>query len=265
MAPSSVHALVRPVSASLATCELTHLARTPIDLPRATAQHAEYVAALRALGVTVCELPAADDLPDAVFIEDTAVVLDEVAIITRPGASSRRGETAAVARALEEYRPLLWMDAPETLDGGDVLRVDRTLYVGLSERSNDAGIRALHALTSPYGFEVVPVAFEGCLHLKTAVTAVGERRLLLNPDWVSPEAFVGCDWLTVDPAEPFAANAVLVSGAVVHGADFPLTRARLEAAGIRVVPVPADELAKAEGGVTCCSLVFAVSGTGAAR
>lgn len=256
----ALHALVRPVSASLAECELTHLTRVAIDVPRAAAQHAAYVAALRGLGVTVDLLPPADELPDAVFIEDTAVVLEEVAIITRPGAASRRAETAAVARALEPHRPLLWMNAPETLDGGDVLRVDRTLYVGLSERSNDAGIRALQALTSPYGFEVVPVEFAGCLHLKTAVTVVGNRLLLLNPAWVDPAAFPGCDWLAVDPAEPFAANALQVGAAVVHGRDFTRTRLRLETEDIPVVPVAVDELAKAEGGVTCCCLLFSAPG-----
>jgi len=255
-----LHALVRPVSASLADCELTHLARTPIDVARAAAQHADQLRALRALGVTVHQVPAADDLPDAVFIEDTAVVLDEIAIVTRPGAPARRAETAAVAEALAPFRPLRTMEAPATLDGGDVLRVGRTLYVGRSLRTNEAGVTAFAELTAPFGYRVEPVEFTGCLHLKTAVTAVADGVLLLNPAWVSAARFSGSDWLAVDPAEPFAGNALRVGDAVLHGSAYPKTRARLEARGIRVVPVPADELAKAEGGVTCCSLIFEVAG-----
>lgn len=249
-------AVTRPVSPSLARCELTHLARTPIDVARAEQQHGAYERLLTSLGATLVRVAAAPESPDAVFIEDTAVVLDEIAVLTRPGAASRRGEPAAVESALAPYRPLRAMTAPGTLDGGDVLRLGRTLYVGRSTRTNDAGIDQLANLVSPFGYRVVPIAFQGCLHLKSAVTDVGEGLLLLNPTWVSPAVFAACEAVPVDEGEPHAANALRVGGAVVFPAEFPRTRDRLIARGLNVATTECGELAKAEGAVTCCSLVF---------
>lgn len=274
-------AITREVSPALGRCELTHLPRVAIDVEAARLQHARYRRALADLGCRVVELPAEPDLPDSVFVEDTAVVLDELAVITRPGAPSRRPETAAVARALAERRPLAWIEPPGTLDGGDVLRVGRSIWVGLSGRSNPAGVGQLHALAAPHGYTVAPVAVRGCLHLKSAVTQAAPALLLVNPDWVDAEAFAGCgcDVVAVDPAEPYAANALLVpraegaapfgeagsagaglaasaSPAAIYPDSFPRTRARLEARGVEVVAVGVSELQKAEGAVTCCSLVF---------
>ena len=250
-------AITRAVSAAIAECELTHLERVPIDVEVARAEHAAYERALAAAGCEVQRLPSPDDHPDAVFVEDTAVVLDELAVITRPGAASRRGETAAVAEALRPHRVLASIAAPATLDGGDVLRLGRTLYVGVGGRTDMAGVQQLRALVAPHGYAVRPVAFRGALHLKTAVTAVADDLVLLNPAWVDAATFDGARTLAVDPGEPMAGNALRVGGRVVHGAHFPRTRARLEAAGLAVVPVPAAELAKAEGGVTCGCLLVA--------
>jgi dimethylargininase len=250
-----VLALTRPVSDSLARCELTHLARQPVDLARARAQHRAYEAALEELGCELRRLPAADELPDAVFVEDLAVVVDECAVLTRPGAASRRPERAAMEAALDGLRPLHRLRAPARLDGGDVLRSGRRLWVGMSGRSDRAGIEQLGAALAPHGYEVRGVALRGCLHLKSAACEVAPGLLLVQPEWVDPAAFRGCATLTVDPSEPFAANAVAVGGAVVHPAAFPRTRARLEAEGLRVRPVEADELAKAEGAVSCCSVL----------
>jgi len=249
-------AITRPVSASLARCELTHLSREPIDVPRARAQHASYERLLGSLGVSVVRADSAPELPDAVFIEDTAIVLDEIAVLTRPGAVSRREETASVAALLESYRTLRAMTAPATLDGGDVLRCGRTLYAGRSGRTNDAGIAQLGSLVAPFGYEVVPVSFSGCLHLKSAVTALADDLLLVNPEWVSPDAFPAQQALFVDDGEPYAANALRVGDAVVFPARFPRTRARLIERGLRVAEIACDELAKAEGALTCCSLLF---------
>ena len=251
-------ALTRELSPRIAECELTHLAREPIDVERARVEHAAYEAALRAVGCAVERVPAAPELPDSVFIEDTAVVLDELAVICRPGAESRRPETAAVAAALRTRRPVAAVLAPGTLDGGDVLRVGRRLLVGRSARTNEAGIRQLRSIVSSLGYEVVAVPFSGCLHLKTAATLVADDVALVNPAWVEPAALAPLRTIAVDPAEPFAANALRVGDAVVYPAEFPRTRARLEAEGVAVRTVPASELAKAEGGVTCCSVVFAV-------
>lgn len=251
-------ALAREVSRSIADCELTHVERTPIDLGAARAQHASYLDALEALSVRVIRLPELPAFPDAVFVEDTVLALDEVAVLTRPGAASRRSEVDEMARAMAPFRPLVRMDAPATLDGGDVLRLGRTLYVGRTARTTDAGIAALRVLVTPYGYEVREVAVAGALHLKTAVTQVAPSIILVNPAWVDPESFDGYDVLTVDPEEPFAANALLVNGAVIHSTAFPRTQALQRARGIRVVGVDASELAKAEGGVTCCSVLFDV-------
>ena len=249
-------ALTRPVSPTLTECELTHLARAPIDVAKAEAQHAAYEALLASLGATVVSVPAAPAFPDAVFIEDTALVLDEVAVLTRPGAEARRGELTGVGATLERYRSVVRMEAPATLDGGDVLRLGRTLYVGRSARTNAQGIEQLARLVHPYDYHVVPVALEGCLHLKSAVTAVADRVLLYNPAWVSASAFPGCDTMPVAPSEPYGANGLRIAGSVVYAAQFPITRALLEERGLRVAPVDCSELAKAEGAVTCCSLVF---------
>ena len=253
-------ALTRDVSPAIVACELTHLERVPIDVERARAEHAAYERALAAEGCMVRRVRSAPNQADAVFVEDTAVVLDELAVITRPGAASRRRETIAVAEALRELRPISRIRAPGTLDGGDVLLVGRRIYVGVGARTNEAGVEQLRALTEPHGYVLRSVRFTGCLHLKSAVTLVGDGLLLVNPEWVEPTVFDGERTLAIDSTEPFAANALLVGERVVlHGEQFQRTRQILESAGVRVVPVPAAELAKAEGGVTCCSLLVAAS------
>lgn len=244
-------AITRPVSPAIGDCELTFVERQAIDAARAAAQHDQYEHALARHGCTVVRVAAAPELPDAVFVEDAAIVLDEIAVITRPGAESRRAETASIASALRNYRPLVHIHAPATIDGGDVLRVDRTLYVGRSQRTNAAALEQLQKLAPDY--EVVAVDFRGCLHLKSAVTQIDERTLLFNPDWI--EAFEGFEMIAVDPTEPFAANALFLHGAIVHAASHARTRRRLEQRGYRVVPVDVSELEKAEAGVTCCSLM----------
>jgi dimethylargininase len=248
-------ALVREVSPEIAGCELTHLDRTPIDPARAASQHAAYVAALAESGCEVCWVTPAPRLPDSVFVEDTAVVLDRLAVITRPGAASRRAEVGPVAAALEALRTLGRIVNPGTLDGGDVLQVGRTLYVGETPRSNAAGIAQLRALAAPAGYEVRAVPVRGCLHLKSAVTSLDEHTLLINRDWTDPAAFREYRLVDIDRSEPFAANALALGATVIHAAEFPRTRERIRDAGFQVRAVQASELAKAEGGVTCCSLI----------
>jgi len=255
-APARFRAFTRAISPRIIECELTHLDRTPIDVAAARAQHAEYELMLESLGCAVEPVEPAPEYPDSVFIEDTAVVLDEVAVITRPGAESRRGETAAVERALAPLRPIARITAPGTLDGGDVLVVGHRVYVGRTGRTNDEGITQLRAALAPFGYNVLPVEVTGCLHLKTAVTAVDDHTALVNPAWIDLAALEGLDLIEVDPAEPMAANVVRVGDSLLYGASYPRTRARLEARGYRPVCVDASELAKAEGAVTCCSLVL---------
>jgi len=249
-------ALVREVSPTIDRCELTHLAREPLDPARAIAEHHRYARALAGLGCEVQWIPAAPALPDAVFVEDTAVVVDEIAVITRPGAPSRRPETESMAGALAHYRRVVTIAAPGTLDGGDVLRVGRVLYVGRSARTNAEGIGQLAGHLAPHGYEVRSVEAQGCLHLKSAVTEVADATVLLNPAWVDRRDFDGLTLVEVDPAEPQAANALRIGTAVVHAAAWPRTRERLEQRGIHTVPIDVSELAKAEAGVTCCSVIF---------
>lgn len=251
-------ALTRELSPAIARCELTHLERSAIDLERARSEHAAYEATLRAAGCRVQRLAAGAELADCVFIEDTAVVLDELAVVTRPGAASRRAEVPAVAAALRAYRQVAAIGPRGTLDGGDVLRVGRRLLVGTGGRSDADGASQLRSLVSRHGYAVGEVSFAGCLHLKTAATLVADDLLLVNPAWVDPAHFRPLATLAVDPAEPFAANALRIGAVVVFPEEYPRTRARLEAAGLPIAPVPAGELAKAEGGVTCCSLVFTI-------
>jgi dimethylargininase len=253
-------AVIREVSPALAGCELSYIPREAIDVTRAHAQHHEYRRALESLGCRVLSLPAEAGLPDSVFVEDVAIVLDEVAILTRPGAPSRRAEVSGVAELLRRYRPTLAIEAPGTLDGGDVLRVGRTLYVGLSARSNAAGIEQLCELLDAHGYDVESVSTRGCLHLKSAVTALAEDTLLLQPAWVDRERFAGLRVIEVDPAEPHAANVLRIGHTLLMPASFPRTRQRLLDAGFEVTAVDVSELQKAEGAVTCCSLVFRAEG-----
>jgi dimethylargininase len=249
-------ALTRGVSPSIERCELTHLEREPIDVGAATRQHRSYEECLAGLGCAIRALPAEPDMPDCVFVEDIAVVLDEVALVTRPGAPSRRAETPGVERVLSEYRQLERIVPPGTLDGGDVLVLGRDIYVGLSGRTNEDGLRQARSKLEPRGYSVTGVPVRGCLHLKSAVGQVAPDTLLVNRDWV--EAGVLGDWRLIDvaPSEPRAAGALPVGDAVVYPAAFERTRDRLAEAGIETTTVDLSELAKAEAGVTCCSLVF---------
>ena len=249
-------AITREVSRSIVHCELTHLARTPIDVERARAQHEQYRSTLCALGLEVLSLSEEPDLPDSVFVEDVAFVLDEVAVLTRPGADSRKPEVESIARALEPYRELLRITAPATLDGGDVLVAGKRIFVGQTLRSNVAAVQQLSDMLAPFGYFVIGIPVTDCLHLKSAVTQVAEDTLLINPAWVDKSYFEGFCFIEVDPSEPFAANAQMIEGALVYPSAFEGTRTRLETVGRPIVPVEADELAKAEGGVTCCSLIF---------
>ena len=249
-------AITREVSPSLGACELTHVARTPIDIDKANTQHRAYQSALASLGCRVLTLEAEPTMPDAVFVEDVAVVLDEVAVMTRPGAMSRREEGASVAELLRRYRPLRTIEAPGTIDGGDVLLIGRTLYVGQSGRSNAEGISQLAAAIAEFGYRVQSVPIRGCLHLKSSVTAARNDTLLLQPAWVDASSFPGFNIIEVDPDEEHAANVLRIGDSVVMPACFPRTRQRLVDAGIDVVTVDVSELQKAEGATTCCSLVF---------
>jgi dimethylargininase len=249
-------AVTRTPSRDLAECELTHVRREPIDLARALDEHAAYRSALSELGVSVVNLPPLDDLPDATFIEDAAVVVGGLAVITRPGAELRRRECEPLAEVLSSVLALARLPAPGTLDGGDVLAIGDVLYVGQSTRTDHAGLKALAHLVLEHGYRVKAVSVRGALHLKTACTYLGRDTLLANPAWADMARFAGFQFIEVDPAEPFAANALRVHDALVMSSAFPRTLRRVESAGFDVRPVDISQFALAEAGVTCLSLVF---------
>ena len=249
-------AITRPPTDALTRCAPTHLERDPIDIERAIAQHRDYEATLARLGATVISLPPEPDLPDAVFVEDVAIVLDEIAVVTRPGTPSRLPEVASVEARLAEYRPLLRIDAPGALDGGDVMRVDRVLYVGRSSRTNERGIGQLAEAVAPFGYAVRAVPVIGCLHLKSACSHVGGGLVLANRGWIDAAAMDDVELLDVPAAHPGSANSFLVGDTVVMAAGFPETAARVRAAGRSVVTVELSELRKAEAGGSCMSLIF---------
>ena len=249
-------AITREVSPSISKCELTHIPRQEINVEVARSQHLQYENVLRDLGCQVKRLSAEPNLPDSVFIEDTAIVLNEMAIIARSGVASRREETTSVAEALKVYRKIFPITPPGTIDGGDVLQIGRMVFVGDTSRTNELGIEQLIDFVSPYEYEVIVVQVEGCLHLKSAVTLVGEETLLINRSWVDTKLLRAKEYIDIDPTEPYAANALFVGGELVYPMTFPQTLRRLRDRGISVRVVDISELQKAEGGVTCCSLIF---------
>jgi len=249
-------ALTHAPSPNLNSCELTHVERVPINLAEAVRQHDGYCAMLRECGAEVRRLTANLELPDSVFIEDTAIVLDEVAIMTSMGARSRQSEPAGIEPELAKYREIARILPPATIEGGDVLRVGRTIFVGISSRTNEAGINALREMARRHGCTVIPVAVRGCLHLKSAMTALPDGRLLLNSDWLDAAAVARFARVEVDAAEPSAANVALVDGNVCLSSAYPRTAERIRGLGFPVLTIGLSEFAKAEGCVTCLSLIF---------
>jgi dimethylargininase len=248
-------AITRKVSPGFASCQLEYLTREPIDVARAEAQHRNYEAALERLGARVVSLPAEPELPDCVFVEDPALVLDEIAVITRMGAESRRQESESLAAALARFRALVRMNAPATLEGGDVVRMGKMLYVGLSRRTNAEGTRQLAERVEPYGYHVLPVQVTRCLHLKSACCAVSDDTVLANRGLFDASAF-DCKKIDVPAEEPGAADVLRIDGTLLIPASFPRTAQLLKESGFQVEALDVSELQKAEAGVTCMSLVF---------
>jgi dimethylargininase len=252
-------AFTRPVSRRIADCELTHLDRTPIDADAAARQHAAYEQALVAAGLEVVRLPELPKHPDSVFVEDTAILLGDHAVITRPGAPSRRAETDSTAAFLGAHFTIHRLTRGR-LDGGDVLRIGRTLYVGQSRRTDCAGIVALANIAARLGYEVIEVPHDQCLHLKTGATFAGHDEagrptLLINPDWIDPSCFHDLALLPSHPAEAFGANVLQAGDRLIYPAAYPRTAERLRAVGFDVDEVDIGELEKAEAGLTCMSLI----------
>jgi dimethylargininase len=249
-------AITRAVSPGLADCELTFLARRKIDVAKAIEQHRSYEECLERLGVRVIRLPAEPDLRDSVFVEDTAIALDELAVITRPGATRRQAETKSVAAALSEFRPLKFIRPPATIEGGDVMRVGRTLYTGLSARTNLEGVSQLREIVEPHNYRVEIVETVGCLHLKTGCAYPGNQTILANRNWINVQPLAGFDLIDVPDDEPWAANTLTIGHTVLTPGGFPKTRGLIEERGFKTLMIDISELQKAEAGLTCLSLIF---------
>jgi len=249
-------AITHVPSPKMEQCERTYVARASIDYDRAVRQHEEYCRMLRASGADVVTLYINRDLPDCAFVEDTAIVLDEVAVLASMGAESRRAEPAGIELELGKYREIHRVETPATIEGGDVLCVGRKLLVGVSSRTNRAGVNALEAVVRPYGYEIVLVPVRHCLHLKTACTALPDQSLLVNPAWFDVRDLRGFELVPVPEAEPWAANVALVGNRVCVAADHVESGGVIRKRGFEVHAIDLSEFAKAEGGVTCLSILF---------
>jgi dimethylargininase len=255
-------AITRDVNADMGNCELTFMPRVGINTRLAMEQHQHYQSILSSLGCRIVAVPTEPGLADSVFIEDTAIVLDEIAVLCLPGAESRRAEVAGVADVLRKYRALESIQFPGTLDGGDLLRIGKVIYAGVSTRSNQEGIEQLRRITAKFGYSVETVETTRCLHLKSAVSEIAPDTVLVNPDWIDTSAFGNCDLVAIDREEPHAANALHVATGVIYPSSFPRTLEKLAQRGFNVMPIDVSELQKAEGGVTCCSLIVATQNQG---
>ncbi len=256
-----LRALTHVISPRLSDCELTFIKREPIDWQLAESQHQAYCQMLRRLGLRVDRLTQNSQYPDACFVEDTAVVLDEIAILCCPGAPSRRPETALIAQALAPWRQVKTLRLPATLDGGDVLLVGKTLLVGESTRTNQLGIQALAELTAPFGYRVVMLKPQGSLHLKSVCTALDDQTLIVIPGCLeqgSLEKLNQEKFKLIETAlnEDAAANVLRVGEMLCVQAGCPETLAQIQKLGYRTEVIDTRELAKAEGALTCLSLIF---------
>lgn len=249
-------AIARQPGPELEEGERSFKGRAPIDLELAEAQHAAYCAALRELDCEPLVLPPLAGFPDAPFVEDMAIVLPEVAVLTRAGAESRRGEQESVEDALARFRFFVRTEAPGTLDGGDVFRAGETLFVGQSGRTNHAGLKQLAHLVLPYGYRVKAVGVREALHLRTGCSWLGGGHMLVNRRWIDTERLAEYELIDVDPSEPFAGTALVIGTTVLMSAACPRTIAKVRAAGYEVRELDISEFEKAEAGLTCLSLVF---------
>jgi dimethylargininase len=249
-------AITREVSPSINNCELSFHVRQPVDVAKAIAQHKAYQDCLGKLSVRIVSLPAEPELPDAVFVEDAAVIVEEVAIISRMGVPSRRPEGKTLTDMLSQYRPIRFLVEPATLDGGDVVGIGRCAFVGLSQRTNHEGFVQLSTILRAYNYEVHSVGVRGCLHLKSGCSYIGNNTLLVNRSWIDAEQLCRFELIDIPDEEPAGANALLVNDVVIIPASFPQTRALLEKRGFHVRTIDLSELQKAEAGVTCSSLIF---------
>lgn len=249
-------AITRKVADSINNCELTYAQRQKIDVEKAREQHQNFEDSLRKLGAEVLSLESDNSLPDSVFVEDTAVVTRDVAVIASMGAQSRKGEPQKTAQVLKQFRPLKYMNTSVALEGGDVVEVEDSYFVGISTRTSKAGFDHFAEILMPYGYKIIPVPVKGCLHLTTAGTYIGKNTMLANPNWVDISMFKNMDVIEINSNEPWAGNAVHINGQVLLPASSARTAEKLYSRGFEVHTVDVSELEKAEAGLTCMCVIF---------
>jgi dimethylargininase len=249
-------ALTRGISAGIDRCEVSFIDRVAIDLQKMKQQHRAYEEMLRSMGYEVIQIPADDSCPDCCFIEDTALLLDEIAVITYPGSVARRGEVPGVVPTIEKYRKTLRIEPPATLEGGDVLRIGRNLYVGLTQRTNPEGVDALRTLVAPYCYKVTAVPTPGALHMKSVCTAADDRTIVADPRRVDVSPLRDYDMIEIAPEEWMGGDLLPINGTLWMIEGFPKLKSALEARGFNVRTLNMSEFLKAEAGLTCLSLLF---------
>ncbi|HYL99538.1 MAG TPA: arginine deiminase-related protein [Blastocatellia bacterium] len=250
-------ALVRGISDSYTHATVQAPPPRPIDLQLARSQHHRYIEVLQALGLDVIHIPQDPDLPDCCFIEDCALLHEGLALITNPGAPSRGRETNAVRSYLGKVaHKVEFMVPPATLDGGDCLRIENRIYVGLSSRSNAEGAARVRETFAPAGLDVIEVPVRGALHLKSVCSYLGNGFLVLAGDTISPSVFGDVEILPVSREEAYAANCLAINGTVICSAGYPVTQSKIKAAGFDVVPLDMSEIKKGDGSLTCLSILF---------
>ncbi len=246
-------ALVRPPSRNFVHALSEHPDAGSIDFQKAQQQHAAYCEVLKTAGLIVEVLEPRDDIPDSVFIEDNAMILEGRAVLCSMKETSRQGEVSSLADALQSRLPVLRLQAPVFIDGGDVLQTEKAVFIGQSQRTSAEAIEALQPLTSK---PVIPVAVKKGLHLKTSVSTLGGNLLVINPSHVETEPFRNFEWVEVDDDEAYAANCLAVGENVILPAGFPKLEQRIGQLGFKTLPVALSEFQKADGGVTCLSLLI---------
>lgn len=249
-------ALTHKISPNFQQCEVTHIGRSPIDYELAVKQHQKYCDVLHSAGLEVKELSVSLNYPDSTFIEDAAVVVDEIAILASMGVKSRRGEAINIEPELVKYRPLKHIKFPATLEGGDVLQMNKQIFVGLSSRTNQGGFESIGEILSPLGYQVIQIAVKDCLHLKSACTMIDYDTLLVNSNWLDMKPISHFRKINIAKDEPCAANCLSLNDTVYLPKGFPRTSEILAQHGYTIETIEISELQKGEGGLTCSSIIF---------
>jgi dimethylargininase len=249
-------AIVRNIPNSFPQCITAFSGKSPIDVILAQQQHELYCKTLVELGLKLVRIEADNSLPDCCFTEDAAIVTDVLGIISLPGTESRHAEIIEMEKALTSFKKIRHIAAPATIEGGDVLKIGKKLFIGNSARTNDEGIKQVANMVSELGYEVIPVKIRNTLHLKTVCTYLGNNCIIYADGHFDENIFAEYDKIIVPATESYCANTLVVNGKVLIPKGFPLTRSLIEKKGFSVIELDMSEIEKADGALTCLSVIF---------